>query len=167
MSVTTRADSTPQTIPAGPADQYVKLSFDGVSEFPTAAGRTLVVAWVSSDAWPHKATAETVRQKVIDATQGGTAWNAAVEEALKFLLRPPLLKFRADRHLPGKPSDWTERWVLAAPFVTDLGMGYIAEFDCDDGMLVSVEIAKDPAKAVVLDFRELKVETIIQKVDYR
>jgi hypothetical protein len=166
MSVTSRTSTTPQTIPAGPTDQYVKLDFGGVTEVPTDAGRTLVVAWVSSDAFPPRLTADTLRQKVIDATQGSTAWNAAVEAALLFLLRPPLVKFRAVRPFGGDLHNETERWVSAAPLITDLGISYIAEFNVEkDGDLVSVEIAKSD-KATVLNFRELKIDTIVPKEKY-
>lgn len=166
MSVTSRTTTANQTIPVGPNSEYVKLSFQGVTEFPTDAGRTLVIAWVSSDAFPPKATAETLRQTVIDAAQGSTAWNAAVEAALLFLLRPPLVKFRAVRPSEGDPHNATERSTVNAPLVTDSGLVYIAEFNVEqDGDLVSVEIAKD-AKAVALNFRELKVITIVPKVKY-
>lgn len=167
MSVTSRSDTAKQTIPAGPLTDWVKLKFGGVTEFPTEAGRTLVVAWVSSDAFPHKAAAEQLRDALIAAQRGSTGWTALVEESLKFLLRPPLIRFRADRHMPGAGGDWTERDVRNAPLISDAGLVYMAEFDCDEGELVSVEVGKDPDRAVDLNFREIKIITLVPQIDYR
>lgn len=167
MSITTRADSTLQTIPKGVSNQYVKLAFDGQTEFPTDAGRTLVVLWVSSDDFPHKVTAERLKKTMIDAINGSTEWNKAVEAALVFLLDPPVIKIRSDRHMDGAESDWTERVAIAIPLVSDLGLVYVAEFECKDEMLVSVEMAKDPSKAMPLNYREIKIVTIEPRQVYR
>jgi hypothetical protein len=167
MSVTSRASTTTQRIHAGPADQYVKLAFDGQTEFPTEAGETLVIAWISSDAFPARVAADALRKSLIDATRGTSAWDAAVEAALAWLLRPPLVRVRADRHPAGEPADVTERHVFAAPLVGDLGLVYIAGFHTEEGELVSVEVAKDPASAVDLNFRELKIWTVVPKVEHR
>lgn len=165
-SVTSKSSQAVQRIPVGPSDQFVKLEFQGQTEFPADPGYTLVMAWFSSDVFPPTVTAKALSKKVVDAERGTGTWNAAIEAALVFLLNPPLVKLQADRHDPDDPSDTTERHVAMAPFVNDLGFGYIALFNVKEGMVVSVEMAKDPVKAVDLNMRELKIITLVDKVKY-